>query len=68
MNGHRRLAALFVTLELGGCGGVTRQGQAPYAPYRRRPRGICTTVATAVCSGQSPASSAPANVTRYLGS
>jgi hypothetical protein len=26
MNGHRRLAALFVTLELGGCGGGNQAG------------------------------------------
>jgi hypothetical protein len=49
MNGHRRLAALFVMLTLGACAQVAGQGQAPYAPYSRGSR---ATVAVA-CSGQS---------------
>ncbi|HKM73373.1 MAG TPA: hypothetical protein VJX94_25465 [Stellaceae bacterium] len=33
---NRRLAALFVTLALGGCAQtIAGQGQSPYAPYSR---------------------------------
>jgi hypothetical protein len=36
MNLHRRLAALFLLLALGGCAQMaTGPGQAPYAPHPR---------------------------------